>query len=63
MRLHTNVLCGGPNSNRFAYDSNSSRTGSSSAEWKAWLVSSQSQRTPSASNPATAWMLLDQVMS
>ena len=54
VRLHTNVRCGEPNSNRLAYDSNSSRTGSSSAEWKAWLVSSQSHRTPSAVSSATA---------
>jgi len=32
--------------------------GSNSAEWKAWLVSNQSQRTPSAISPATAGPIL-----
>ena len=54
VRLQTRIRCGEPKSNRFAYDSNSSRIGSSSAEWNAWLVSSQSHRTPSAVSPATA---------
>src|SRR3984957_908900 len=55
VRLSTKIRCGDAYLKPSAYDSNSSRIGSSNAELNAWLVSSQSHRTPSAVNLATAW--------
>ncbi|SHW68844.1 Uncharacterised protein [Mycobacteroides abscessus subsp. abscessus] len=54
MRLQTSGSVGAANCTCAAYDSNSSRIGSSNSEWKAWLVSSQVQRIPSSWNRATA---------